>query len=467
MMAAQEQTLVKTAQAEISLGHMFAIAAPMVVSQASETLMLFFNRWVVSFLGADFIPASMSGGLSSFVFTSFFTGITGYVNALVAQYHGARREDRCVQVVSQGFWLTLGFYPVLLLLIPAGHRLFELAGHSAHQVTLEFSYYRILMFGSLIFMVQSVLVGYFVGLGKTRVVMIANLLGILVNLPLNWCLVFGKLGFPRLGIEGAALGTLGGSLFIATVLFVSYVKSSGYRARAGGRSWIPRRDLLGKLLRYGLPAGAEMFINVFAFNVFVQLMQSYDEHVAAAITITFNYDLVSFIPMLGVGAATTALVGHRMGAGDPEGARKVAFLGLRLALGYGALVVLAFVMGAPALVRFFAGGFTAEDQSILPIAQTLLRLAALYILADAANVVFSGALRGAGDTRWVMVVSGILHWTMAMGAFLFIRVLVLPPVVVWLFFIVFVFSMCLSMFLRHRKGKWENIRLVESVAAPG
>ncbi|MGA2613350.1 MAG: MATE family efflux transporter [Spirochaetia bacterium] len=453
----------ENARTEITLGHMFAIAAPMVVSQASETLMLFFNRWVVSFLGADHIPASMSGGLTSFVFTSFFTGITGYVNALVAQYHGAQREERCVQVASQGFWLTLGFYPLLLLLIPAGHRLFIWAGHSPRQLSLEFSYYRILMLGSFIFMIQSVLVGYFVGLGKTRVVMTANLLGILVNLPLNWCLVFGKMGFPRLGIQGAALGTLGGSLFIVSILLVSYLRSSGYRQRTRKTStWVPRGDLLRKLLRYGLPAGAETFINVFAFNVFVMLMQSYSEQVATAITITFNYDLVSFIPMLGVGAATTALVGHRMGAGDPAGARKVAFLGLRLGWGYAALMGIVFVAGAPVLVQFFAGGFTTQDQSILPIAQTLLRMAALYTMADAANVVFSGALRGAGDTRWVMVVSGILHWVMASGAYLFIKILVLPPVLVWLFFIVFVFSLGLSMFLRHRRGKWMSIRMVES-----
>ena len=450
---------------EITLGHMFAIAAPMVVSQASETLMLFFNRWVVSFLGADHIPASMSGGLTSFVFTSFFTGITGYVNALVAQYHGAQREERCVQVASQGFWLTLVFYPLLLLLIPAGHGLFIWAGHSPRQLSLEFSYYRILMLGSFIFMIQSVLVGYFVGLGKTRVVMVANLLGILVNLPLNWCLVFGKLGFPKLGIQGAALGTLGGSLFIVGILLVSYLRSAGYRQRTRKTSaWVPRADLLRKLLRYGLPAGAETFINVFAFNVFVMLMQSYSEQVAAAVTITFNYDLVSFIPMLGVGAATTALVGHRMGAGDPVGARKVAFLGLRLGWGYAAFIGIVFVVGAPVLVRFFSGGFTTQDQSILPIAQMLLRMAALYTMADAANVVFSGALRGAGDTRWVMMVSGLLHWTMACGAYVFIKVLVLPPEVVWLFFILFVFSMCFAMFLRHRRGKWMSIRLVESQA---
>jgi MATE family multidrug resistance protein len=463
MMGAQDTASMNENRTGVTLGHMFAIAAPMIVSQASETLMLFFNRWVVSFLGSDYIPASMTGGLTSFVFTSFFAGITGYVNALVAQYHGAQNEERCIQVASQGFLLSLAFYPLLLLLIPIGHGLFVWAGHDEQQVMLEFSYYRILMLGSLIFLFQSVLVGYFVGLGKTRAVMSANLLGILVNLPLNWCLVFGKLGFPRLGIRGAALGTLGGAFFIVTILAIAYLRSLRNRSRMRGSSvWIARPDLLKKLLRYGLPAGAENFINVFAFNVFVMLMQSYSPQVAAAITITFNYDLVSFIPMLGVGAATTALVGHRMGAGDPLGARKVAFLGLRLAWGYGALIVLAFVCAAPVLVRFFAEGFTTQDQSILPLAQTLLRMAALYTLADATNVVFSGALRGAGDTRWVMVISGILHWTMATGAFIFIKVLVLPPEVVWLFFILFVFSLCFSMFFRHRHGKWMRIRLVET-----
>jgi MATE family multidrug resistance protein len=456
-----------TPRTEVTLGHMFAIAAPMVASQASETLMLFFNRWIVSFLGADYIPASMSGGLTQFVFTSFFAGITGYVNAFIAQYHGARREDRCVQMASQGFWLTLGFYPLLLLLIPVGRLIFVWAGHTPVQIGLEFSYYRILMLGSFLFLMQSVLVGYFVGQGRTRVVMAANLLGIMVNLPLNWVLVFGKLGAPRLGIEGAALGTLGGSLFIVTILCIAYLRSAPYRARASLSSWAPRADLLRRLVRYGLPAGGEMFLNIFAFNVFLQLMQSYSPQVAAAVTISFNYDLVSFIPMLGVGAAVTALVGQRMGAGDTAGARRVAFLGLRIAWGYGLLIVALFVVGAPVLVRVFSGGFTAGDEGILPLAQTLLRLAAIYILGDASNVVLAGALRGAGDTRWVLVISGALHWIMALGAFVLIRVLVLPPVAVWLFFIAFILSMTVSLFLRHRGGRWERGRIIDQLPEPG
>jgi MATE family multidrug resistance protein len=131
----------------------------------------------------------------------------------------------------------------------------------------------------------------------------------------------------------------------------------------------------------------------------------------------------------------------------------------------GAMVIL-FLAGAPLLVRVFSRGFTSGDAAILPLAQTLLRLAAVYTLADSTQVIFAGALRGAGDTTWVMIVSGILHWAVAIAAFILIRLIVVPPVVVWLFFIGFVISLGVAMFLRHRGGAWQRIRLVEQ-APPG
>ena len=446
---------------EITIGRMAAIALPMIVSQASETIMLFLNRYFVSFLGSEYIPAAMSGGLSQFVFVSFFTGIVGYVNALTAQYHGAGRPERTVQTVTQGFWLSLASVPLLLLLIPAMRQGFAWAGHGPRQIALEFAYFKILMLGSIVFLLQSVLTGFFLGHGRTRVIMVANALGILVNLPLNWCLVFGRLGLPKMGIHGAALGTLGGSAFIVAILFIAYLRSPEYRAYGGARAWRPRRDLAVKLLRYGTPAGAESFINVFAFNVFVQLMGSYGTDVAAAVTIAFNYDLLAFIPLVGVGSAVTALVGQRMGAGDTAGARRVAHLGLRVAWAYAGIMVILFIAGAPMLVKVFSRGFTAGDAGILPLARTLLRLTALYTLADATQVVYSGALRGAGDTTWVMMASGILHWAMAIAAFILIRLIVVPPVVVWLLFIGFVMSLGVVTYLRHRGRAWERITLVE------
>ncbi len=390
----------------------------------------------------------------------------GYVNAMTAQYHGARRPERCVQSVTQGLWLSLAFAPLLLALVPLVHRGFAWAGHSPRQVELEFAYFRVLMTGSVLFLVQAALTGFFVGIGRTRVVMLANLVGILANVPLNWALVLGRLGLPALGIEGAALGTLAGALVIVTILFAAYLRSPEWRAHGGARAWLPRRDLVRRLLRYGTPAGAESLVNVFAFNVFVQLMHGYGPAVASAVTITFNYDLVAFIPMLGIGAAVTALTGQAIGAGDTAGARRTAFLGLRVAWTYAGVMMVLFVVGAPALVRVFSRGFGAGDAAILPLAETLLRLAAVYTLADATQIVFAGALRGAGDTTWVMIISGILHWLMAVTAFVLIRIVALPPVAVWLVFIGFVVSMGVAMWLRHRYGGWERIRMVEEAPRP-
>jgi MATE family multidrug resistance protein len=279
-------------------------------------------------------------------------------------------------------------------------------------------------------------------------------------------LVLGRLGVPRLGIRGAAYGTLGSTLFIVAVLFTAYLRSPDYRRNAGKEAWRLRFDLLGRLLRFGAPAGAELFISIFAFNVFVQLMHSYGPAVATAVTITFNWDLVAFIPLLGIGFAVTALAGQRMGAGDPAGARRAAYLGLRVAYAYSGLMALAFLFGASLLVRVFTGGFSAEDRGLLPLSELLLRLAALYTLADATQVVFSGALRGAGDTTWVMITSGSLHWAMAAASFVLIRIAVVPPVAVWVLFIGFIVTLGASMYLRHRRGAWQRIRLVESGGAP-
>jgi MATE family multidrug resistance protein len=450
---------------EVSFRRLATIAFPMIVSQGSETIMLFFNRYFVSFLGSDHIPASMSGGLSQFVFTSFFTGIVGYVNAMAAQYYGAGRPERCVQSVSQGLWLSAAFTPMLLALVPLVHRGFAWAGHTPSQVGLEFAYFRILMFGSALYLLQAVLTGFFVGIGRTRVVMAANVLGIFVNVPLNWVLVLGRLGVPSLGIEGAAIGTLAGTFCIVSVLFAAYLRSPVWRAHGGPGAWRFRWDLAGRLLRFGVPAGAELLVTVFAFNVFVQLMHGYGSAVASAVTITFNYDLVAFIPMLGIGSAVTALVGQRIGAGDLPGARRTAYLGLRVAWSYAGLMMIAFVAGAPALVRVFSRGFSSADAAILPLAETLLRLAAVYTLGDATQVVFSGALRGAGDTTWVMIISTVLHWLMAIAAFILIRIVAVSPVAVWLVYIAFVVSLGISMWLRHRFGGWERIRLVEASPA--
>ncbi|MBB6479561.1 MATE family efflux transporter [Spirochaeta isovalerica] len=440
---------------------LLTIALPMIISQASETVMMFADRLFLSWLGKAYISAAMSGGLSSFVFMSLFTGTVGYVNALSAQYYGAGEEGHCVRTVTQGVRLSLLFYPLGLLFIPLVGRFFQVSGHSPEQIVLETVYFRILMLGGIFALIRTVFAGFFLGIGKTRTVMFANLAGMLINIPVNYVLIFGKLGFPEMGISGAAIGTLAGSFLISLILLIAFLKHKIYREHHSPQLWKFNKLIMGKLLRYGMPAGIELFLNVFAFNLFVQMMHSYSADVAAAVTITFNYDMVVFIPMLGLGFAITSLVGQQMGADNPEGALKVSRLAMKVGALYGFSMVLLFLFMAGPLVSVFTGGLSESDGAVVALSKSMLRLASIYIIADVVQLVFSGTLRGAGDTKWVMYISVVMHWILAFMAWLMIKVLVLHPLVVWLGFISFIVLLGLSMFLRYKFGPWKEMRIIQ------
>ncbi|AFG38707.1 MATE family efflux transporter [Spirochaeta africana] len=455
----------------VSTRRLLAMAVPIILSQATETVMMFADRLFLSRVSLVHLAAGMSGGLASFVFGAVFIGMAGYMNTLVAHCYGSGRREDGVHAASQGLYLALGAYPIILLLIPLISPLFRVIGHSPAQVALETPYFGLLMSGSIFVLLRSVFAGYFTGIGHTRLVLAANATGMVINVPLNWLLIFGVGPFPELGIVGAALGTIGGSATAAGVLIVAFLRRPEVRTvrREEGLSGLLRfrRDLFGRLLRFGFPVGFEMFLNVFAFNLFLQLMHAYSELVAAAITIVFSFDIVSFIPMVGMGVAVSALVGQEQGAGRPEGARKVTRLALRMTLGYAILMGLVFVFGAPWLTALFAPGSDAFSREVEALARIMLRMAALYTMADATQLVFAGSLRGAGDTRAVMVINSSLHWLMAVLAVVGIVWLRLDPLVMWGLFIGSLIVIGVGMILRYRTGRWESIRLLEYPSRDG
>jgi MATE family multidrug resistance protein len=444
-----------------TLRRLLGIALPMVVSQASDSFMMFADRMFLSRVGELELAASMAGGLTMFMLSSLFVGTVGYVTAVVAQYYGAKRYSQCGEATFQAILIALVCYPILLALSPLVRYFFVLAGHAPRQIELGYLYFQTLIFGSVFLILRNALAGFFLGIGRTTVVMLSNFAGILINIPANYVLIFGKLGFPALGLQGAAIGTILGNATIFLILLLFYLRGVNRTQFNTNRSLRFRPRIMGRLLRFGIPAGFEMFLSVTAFNLFVQFMHSYGTDVAAAVTITFNWDIVAFIPMLGMSHATTALVGQNIGAGDREEARRSTYVALRVAWVYSGLMVLLFVFATRYLVGAFASGFGAGAENIASLAVVLLRLAALYTLADSAQLVFTGALRGAGDTRWVMRVSIGLHWLFSGIAIFLIRYIQADPVTVWLVFIAFVIGLGIVMFLRFRGGKWQRIELIQ------
>ena len=136
---------------------------------------------------------------------------------------------------------------------------------------------------------------YFSGIGRTKVVMIADVLGMMMNIPLSYVLIFGKLGFPTLGIAGAALGTFISSAFALLLFTLFYLQRENREKYQVLSSFKLDKPILQRYVRLGFPSGLELFLNIAAFNLFLLMFQSYGVAEGASAAIVFNWDILSFV----------------------------------------------------------------------------------------------------------------------------------------------------------------------------
>ena len=173
---------------------LLALAYPMVISQGAFALMIFTDRYFMSSVSPTHLAAALGGGVASYFCLSLFIGVLSYGNALVAQYYGARELAKCPRVQTQGLLMCLVFVPALLFISVFVSKLFTSMGHSQALAALEETYFELLIWGSAISLCKTSLGSYFAGIGQTRVLMVADALGVLLNLPLTYALVFGVWG---------------------------------------------------------------------------------------------------------------------------------------------------------------------------------------------------------------------------------------------------------------------------------
>ena len=440
------------------------LALPMVVSQGTFAVMIFTDRYFMSQIDPAHMAAALGGGVASFFSFCFFVGLLAYANALTAQYLGAGQPERCPRVVTQGLVMTLMSLPFLTLVTLLVAGIFESMGHAPEMVELERKYYLILMSGVLITLGKVCLSSYFAGIGRTYVVMICDVFGLLVNVPLCYVMAFGKLGFPALGIVGAALSTVISTL-LAFLMFLAFYFHKRHREEFDVlRSFVLDTRILRRYWRLGFPAGLEMFLNVAAFNLFLLMFQSYGIAEAAAAAIVFNWDILSFIPMIGINVGVISLVGRFVGARNMERVNEVMTAAFTLGLSYSAMLGIIYITWRFPLVEVFAppsGDFTA----IRELSTFMMIGLSSYVMADAVILVSGGILRGAGDTRWLMVASVSLHWAMLVAQFFIIRVFKFSPHVSWAAFCALIFSIALVYALRLRSPQWRTPEALERVMA--
>lgn len=444
-----------------SVGEMITVALPMVVSFACDTVMIFTDRLFLAKLSSHSMSASMAGGLSVFMLMAFFLGLIGYTTALVAQYLGADKKSGCSRSLAQAVIIALVAYPFILACIPAVHVLFAKSGIDPIQLAEQKKYFNILVFGSILSLLRHALSSFFTGIGHTRVVMMGAFVAMTVNVALNYIFVFGKFGCPALGIEGAALGTVLASACGVLVLLSVYLSPKIRSEFMVDQSWGFDRAVMGKLLYYGYPGGFEFLFNLVAFTAMVFVLHSEGVVAAAASTVALNWDMVAYIPLMGIEIGVTSLVGRYMGARQIDVVKRVVVSGLKMGFSYGVIMIVMFGLFPFQLVDVFRpqlpdGTFTEA----VPIAVAMVKLVALYVTAQAVFMVFIGALRGAGDTMWAMRISVVIHWLVLGILFVMLKIVHTPVIHAWMSLVAVFMAYSITPYLRYRAGKWKTIRVV-------
>jgi len=443
---------------------LFALAVPIVISQSSETLMVFTDRVFLSRLGADNMNAATAGGITSFMLITFFFGLIGFSTALIAQYFGSKNYASCPQVTVQALGISLVAYPIIIACLPLVFWFFSQSGISESQLVLQKKYLSILVFGSVISLFRHSFSCFFSGIGRTKVVMISALVTLSVNVGVNYVLIFGKFGFPALGIVGAAYGTIFSAFCGLLVLLYYFFRNDTAHQYFVKKAFRFHAKITKTLFRYGSPAGFEFLGNMIAFSVLVSIFHSYNAATATAASIMFNWDMVTFVPLTGIEVGITSLVGRYIGAKRYYVAERAAYSGVKIGFFFSLFVAIMFLVAPALLVDVFRPiGEDLVFANARPIAIAMLQLATIYVLAESILVAFVGALRGAGDTIWTMAASMILHWLFVPALYVSLFVFDIGPVKAWAVLVVFFFIFSFLFYFRFKNGAWKRISVIEQV----
>lgn len=439
------------------------LALPLIVSQSFMTVQVFVDTVLLAWHDPAEMAASFPAVMWYWLAFAILQFTAGYTSTFVAQYTGAKRPNRVGPVVWQGIHFAVIAGLLFLFMVPAAPFLISLGDHEPLKVQpLEVTYLQCLSFAALPMLVMGAVNGFFSGRGQTWTVLGIEAVGTGVNIAFALVLIFGRLGFPEMGIEGAGWATVIGSwasAIFAVALFLRKKFRVEFNTLAG---WWPERELFYRLMKFGGPAGVQVFLDVLVFHLFVMFVGRLGEAQLGATTLAVRLNMVAFLPMMGLGQAICILVGQRLGANRPDLAEKTAYNGLKWTFGYMCLIASAYLLIPGVLVGFFESSKDVElFDAVKAIVPNLLICVAFYSLVDAINVSFSFALRGAGDTRFVTAVTFLLAWP----------VMVIPTFLVvryggslywaWIFATAHIVGMSICFWLRFRTGKWKSMRVIE------
>ncbi|HFD39231.1 MAG TPA: MATE family efflux transporter [Anaerolineae bacterium] len=431
------------------------LALPAMGEQLLSMMVGIVDTFLVGHLGAASLAAVGLANQWVFMAMTLFGAIATGATALIARFIGARDPEQADEVLRQAMLLgVLVGIAATVLGLTLTEPAIRLLGAQGEVIALGTAYLRIVagifFFSTLMFIGNASLRGA----GDTRTPLLVMLVVNTCNVAVAWTLVNGAFGAPRLGVVGSALGAATGRL-VGGVLVVAILLRgrSGVRLRLSGLRF--DGGLIRRILHVGLPTGLEQLLFRTGHMVFARILAEMGTVVYAANQVAINAWSLSFMPGFGFALAATTLVGQSLGAEDPEGAQRRGYTAYRLGAALMGAVGLTFLL-FPAQIM----GFFTDEADIIAVGTLPLQMVGVIQPILAATMIFAGALRGAGDTRWPMAMTGISIWLIRLPlAYLFGLVLGWGLPGAWGAFALDLSLRGMLNFLRFRSGRWKLVKV--------
>jgi MATE family multidrug resistance protein len=351
-----------------------------------------------------------------------------------------------------------------LVLIPLAPALFELARYTAEESADDILYFQIICLCGPGLLVSEASKTFYSGRGQTWVVMIVDAATAAIELVLNYAWIFGYLGFPAMGLEGAAWSTVVG-MWLKAVVYVGLPLQRKYHQEFGtiaGIRW--DNELLRRILYFGWPSGLQILLDVTGFTVFIFVLNALGDVAKQATSLAFSISSLAFMPIYGLHIAASVLVGERLGEDRDDLAARATFTTMQVSWAYMIVISLLYAVTPQLfLFGFFPNGAatTAEHMAVRDMAATLLLFVAAYNLLDATQMIFVGALKGAGDTQFLLRVSLVLAALLATFSYLSVEVWMLNIFGAWTLVVLWCLIAAAAYGVRFWQGKWRRMRVIE------
>jgi MATE family multidrug resistance protein len=383
---------------------MLRLAVPVVVIQVGMMAMGVVDTIMVGHISAQALAAVALGNLYFFGLAVFAMGTLMVLDPVVAQAVGARDRPAIAHAVQRGVLLAALLAVPTAVLLTVAAPVFALVRQPAEVVPLAAAYAVRTAPGVLPFLLFIVFRQSLQAMGRTAPIVVAIIAANLANGALNWAFIFGHLGFPAMGVAGSAWATsISRGLLILTLWLAARRQLNPMLSPIRREIW--QLEPLGRMLRLGLPIGAQHVLEFGAFALVALMMGWIGTREMAGHQIAINLAALTFMVPLGVGDAGSVLVGQAVGRGDVAGTRSAARAALACGVAFMTLTGAVFLALPVALARLYT-----RDLDVIAVAVLLIRIAGVFQIFDGLQVVAAGILRGLGDTRAPMLVCLLGYW---------------------------------------------------------